>query len=728
MRRRHHESFSLLWQTTFKSLPMRTPRTLFVSAAILFAVLPAQSPLADSPRPPVAEIKPVELKEHGNVRVDNYFWLRERENPKVLDYLKSENAYTDAMMADSKPLEEKLYRETIARIKQDDSTVPYLENGYEYYTRFAEGQEYPIYCRRRPDSKVADQVMIDVNELAKGNSFCSVPGVEVNRQNNLAAFAIDTVGRNIYTLRIKDLASGKLLEDKVPAMTGNLVWAEDGKTLFYSRQDPETLRPYQIYRHVIGTEPAADVLVYEEKDDTFNCYVMKSRSKKYIIVASVHTLSNEYRYLDAANPTGEFRVFEPRRRDHEYSVDHLGDHFYIRSNDKAKNFRLLKTAEDATAQANWQEVIPHRDDVLLEDFSLFNDYLVVKERRGGLSRLRVIPHSNEPEHEIDLGEAAYCVFLSPTPEPDTTVLRYLYTSLTTPLSTFDYDMKTRTKTLRKREPVLGGFDPANYLTERLWATARDKTRVPVTVVYRKTIQRDGTNPCVLYGYGSYGIESDPMFQSHLLNLLDRGFVYAIAHIRGGQIMGRTWYDEGKLLKKKNTFTDFIDCGEYLIHERLADPKRLYAAGGSAGGLLMGAVINMRPDLFAGVFANVPFVDVMSTMLDATIPLTTAEYDEWGNPNEKSYYDYMLSYSPYDNVEAKAYPNLLVATSLHDSQVQYWEPAKWVAKLRALKTDNNLLLLKTNMDAGHGGASGRFQRYKLYALEHAFFLRLAGIKE
>jgi oligopeptidase B len=631
-------------------------------------------------------------------------------------------------MADFKPLEEKLYRETIARIKQDDSTVPYLENGYEYCTKFTEGQEYPIYCRRLSREGVADEVLIDVNDLAKGNSFCNVPGVEVNRQNNLAAFAIDTIGRNIYTLRVKDLATGKLLDDSVPAMTGNLVWAEDGKTLFYSRQDPETLRPYQIYRHVIGTKPDADVLVYEEKDDTFSSYVLKSRSKKYIFIISRHTLSHEYRILDATNPLGEFQVFEPRRRDHEYTIDHLGDHFYIRSNDKAKNFRLLKTAENATTQANWQEVIPHRDDVLLEDFSLFDDYLVVKERRGGLSRLRVIPRTNEPEHEIDLGEAAYLVHSTPTPEHDTTVLRYLYTSLTTPPSTFDYDMKTRTKTLRKREPVLGDFDPANYVTERLWATARDKTRVPVTVVYRKTIKRDGTNPCLLYGYGSYGYETDPMFQSHLLNLLDRGFVYAIAHIRGGQIMGRSWYEDGKLLKKKNTFTDFIDCGEFLIQERLADPKRLYAAGGSAGGLLMGAVINMRPDLFAGVYAAVPFVDVMSTMLDATIPLTTAEYDEWGNPHEKTFYDYILSYSPYDNVEAKAYPHLLVSTSLHDSQVQYWEPAKWVAKLRAMKTDNNLLLLKTNMDAGHGGASGRFERYKLYALEHAFFLRLAGIKE
>jgi oligopeptidase B len=468
--------------------------------------------------------------------------------------------------------------------------------------------------------------------------------------------------------------------------------------------------------------------MYEEKDETFNCTVSKSRSKKYLFIMSEQTLSDEVRYLEAENPAGEWKVFQPRRRDHEYSVDHIGGHFYIRTNDQAKNFRLMKTAEGATEQENWKEVIPHRDDVLLEQFALFSNYLVVRERRGGLSHVRIILASGEPEHEVDFGEPAYFTVLTPTPEADTAVLRFVYTSLTTPWSTFDYDMKSRTKTLRKQEPVLGGFDRANYATERLFAIARDGTKVPISLVYRKSTPRDGRNPCLLIGYGAYGIELDPYFDSARLNLIDRGFVVAIAHIRGGQIMGRQWYEDGKLLKKMNTFTDFIDCGEFLIRERLADPKRLYATSMSAGGLLMGAVINMRPDLFAGVVAGVPFVDVMNSMLDDTIPLTTAEYDEWGNPHEKKYYEYMVAYSPYDNVAAKDYPNLLVTTGLHDSAVQYWEPAKWVAKLRAMKTDNNMLLLKTNMDAGHGGASGRFERHKLTALEHAFLLRLAGITE
>jgi oligopeptidase B len=704
-----------------------TRRAIF-SVALLVTVLSARPAIAQSLQPPVAEVKPVRFEEHGHVRVDNYHWLRERENSKVLDYLKAENAYTDAVMADTKPLEEKLYRETIARIKQDDSSVPYLDNGYEYYTRFEEGKQYPLYCRRLPQDGAAEAVMIDVNELAEGHSFCSVSGARVNRQNELAAFAIDTVGRRIYTLRFKNLTIGKLLDEEIPSMTGNFEWAEDGRTLFYTRQDTVTLRPFQVYRHTIGTSPDADVLVYEEPDETFSCSVSKSRSKKFLFIELDQTLSNEVRYLSAENPTGDWKVFQPRRREHEYSVDHIGEHFYVRSNDQAKNFRLMKTAEGATEQVNWQEVIPHREHVLLEQFALFSKNLVVRERRDGLSHVRIIPWSGEPEHELDFGEPAYATFLTPTPEADTKVLRYMYTSLTTPFSTFDYDMQSRTKTLRKQEPVLGGFDRANYVTERLSATARDGTRVPISLVYRRGTQRDGRNPCLLYGYGSYGLEVDPHFDSSRLNLIDRGFVFAIAHIRGGQIMGRQWYEDGKLLKKFNTFTDFIDCGEFLVEEKWADPKRLYANGASAGGLLMGAVVNMRPDLFAGVVAGVPFVDVMNTMLDDTIPLTTAEYDEWGNPHEKMYYEYMLSYSPYDNVAAKSYPNLLVTSGLHDSQVQYWEPTKWVAKLRAMKTDNNLLLLKTNMDAGHGGASGRFERYKLTALEHAFLLRLAGIRE
>jgi oligopeptidase B len=683
---------------------------------------------AETPQPPVAAVVPTELEKHGHVRVDNYFWMRDRDNPKVIDYLEAENNYIDAVMTKTKPLEEKLYKEIIGRIKQDDSSVPYEENGYEYYRRYEEGGQYPIYCRRPATEDAREEVMVDVNQLAQGHKFCSVRSVKVNCHNELAAFAIDTVGRNIFALRIKDLSTDKILDEEIKAITGNFVWAEDGATLFYAKQDPRTLRSFQIFRHQLGTDAANDELVFEEKDETFSCHVSKTRSKKYILIESTHTLSAECRFLNASDPTGEFQVFEPRRRDHEYSVDHIGDWFYVRTNDQAKNFRLMKTAADATSQENWQEVIPHRDTVLLQQFSLFDDYLVVQDRRDGLSRLRIIPWAGGPEHELDFGEPAYFAFASPTPETDTSILRYTYTSLTTPWSTFDYDMKTRAKTLRKQEPVLGDFDRENYVTERLSATARDGSKVPVSIVYRKGIQRNGGNPCLLYGYGSYGITIDPMFRSATLSLLDRGFVYAIAHIRGGQILGRQWYEDGKLLKKKNTFTDFIDCGKFLVEQELADPKRLYASGGSAGGLLMGSVINLRPNLFSGVVAAVPFVDVITTMLDDSIPLTTAEYDEWGNPNQKEFYDYILSYSPYDNIEAKKYPNLLITSGLHDSQVQYWEPTKWVAKLRATKTDNNLLLLKTNMDAGHGGASGRFERYKLVALEQAFLLRLAGIDD
>jgi oligopeptidase B len=475
-----------------------------LSAVLLFTVLLALSTRAQIPKPPVAEVKPVKHELHGHVRVDNYAWMRERDSSKVLDYLKAENAYTDAMMAGTKPLEEKLYREIIARIKQDDSTVPYQDNGYEYYARFEEGKQYPLHCRRLPQDGAAEQLMIDVNTLAEGHAFCSVAGVSVNLQNELAAFAVDTVGRRIYTLRIKNLSNGKLLNEEIPSMTGSFVWAEDGQTLFYTRQDPVTLRPFQVYRHTIGTSPDADVLVYEEKDETFSCTVSKSRSKKYLFISSDQTLSNEVRYLNAKNPTGSWTVFQPRRRKHEYSIDHIGNQFYIRTNDQAKNFRLMKVAEGATEQKNWQEVIAHRDDVLIEQFALFLDYLVVQERREGLSRARIIPWSGEPEHELDYGEPAYATFLAPTPESDTAVLRYMYTSLTTPWSTYDYDMKSRAKTLRKQAPVLGGFDRANYTTERLVATARDGTKVPISLVYRKGTQRDGRNPCLLYGYGSYG--------------------------------------------------------------------------------------------------------------------------------------------------------------------------------------------------------------------------------
>ncbi len=556
----------------------------------------------------------------------------------------------------------------------------------------------------------------------------AVAGLQVSNDNKILAFSQDNQGRRIYTLRFKNLETGEFYGDEVAGVTSNMAWANDNKTLFYTRQDPTTLRWEKIYRHELGTEAEDDVLVFEETEDTFYTHVFRTKSKAYLVIGSTQTLSSEYRYLDANNPAGSFQVIQPRERGLEYSVNHFGDHFYIRTNLDAKNFRLMRAPVQRPGKTNWTEVIPHREDVLLEDIDIFKDFLVVTERRNGLIELRVRPWDGSGEHYIDFGEPAYLAYTTNNPEFDTKVLRYNYTSLTTPNSTYDYDMVLREKTLLKQTEVVGDFDAADYITERVYAPARDGVKVPVSIVYKKGTEINGSAPLLLYGYGSYGASMDATFSSPRLSLLDRGFVYAIAHIRGGEEMGRSWYENGKLLNKKNTFTDFIDVAEYLVDQKYADPNRLFAQGGSAGGLLMGAVINMRPDLWKGIIAQVPWVDVVTTMLDDTIPLTTSEYDEWGNPNDKEYYDYMLSYSPYDNVEAKGYPNMLVTTGLHDSQVQYWEPAKWVAKLRALKTDQNALLLKTNMDAGHGGASGRYKRYEEVAFAYAFMLDLAGVQE
>lgn len=699
---------------------------MHLAAALYIAAAAPQTDV--KMKPPVAKVIPTKLEKHGHVRVDNYYWLRERDNPEVIKYLEAENQYTEAMMAHTQPLQEKLFQEFRTRIKQTDMSVPYRRDGYYYYTRVEEGKEYPIYCRKKASLEAPEEVLVDVNQLAAGHKFCSVTFPAVSSGQDLIAYGVDTVGRRFYTIHIKNLATGEVLKDRIPNVTGNLAWANDNRTLFYTRQHPVTLRSYQVLRHVIGSDPAQDTLVYEEKDETFRCFVFKTKSKRYLMIGSTQTLSTEYRYLDAAAPEGAFRVFLPRQRDHEYSLDHFQDHFYIRTNLKARNFRLMKTPVTRTALENWQEVLPHRDDVLLQDFEIFRDHLVAVERKDGLTRLRVMPWSGRGEHYVDFGEPAYLAFPTDNYEFDTNLLRYTYSSLTTPNSVYDYNMATRQKTLLKREEVLGGFDSANYQAERIYAAAPDGVRVPISLVYRKGFRKDGTHPLLLYGYGSYGNSTEASFNPYRVSLLDRGFVYAIAHIRGGQELGRAWYEDGKLLHKKNTFTDFIACAEHLIKQKYADPKRVFAQGASAGGLLMGAVINLRPDLFRGVIAGVPFVDVVTTMLDDSIPLTTNEYDEWGNPNDKRYYDYMLSYSPYDQVEAKAYPNLLVTTALHDSQVQYWEPAKWVAKLRALKTDNNRLLLKTRMEAGHGGVSGRYQRYRQIAFEYAFLLDLAGITQ
>jgi oligopeptidase B len=679
--------------------------------------------------PPMVKVVPEQLEKHGDVRVDDYYWLRERENPEVIAYLEAENAYTEAVMAHTEDLQEKLVEEIKGRIKQTDLSVPFELDDYFYYTKTEEGKEYPIYARKKGSLEAEEEILIDVNEVAEGHGFTSIPRPAMSYDHSIMAFAADTVGRRFYTIRFRDLDTGEILDDEIGPATPNMAWANDNRTLFYTRQDPVTLRASQIYRHVLGTDAAEDELVYEEPDTEFACYVWKTKSKRYLIIGCSQTLSNEYRFLAADDPAGDFRVFLPREAEHEYNIDHFGDYFYIRTNDGgAKNFKLMRTPITQTDKASWEEVIGHREDVLLEDFEVFREHLVVTERKDGLVRLRIRPWSGEGEHYLDFGEPAYLAYVSTNPEIDTNILRYGYTSMTTPNSVYDYDMDTREKKLLKQEEVLGGFDPADYVTERLYAPARDGVGVPVSIVYRKGTEKNGDNPLLLYGYGSYGYSMDATFSSPRLSLLDRGFVYAIAHVRGGEELGRQWYEEGKLLNKKNTFTDFIDVAEFLIDGGYTNPDKLFAQGGSAGGLLMGAITNMRPDLFEGIIAQVPWVDVVTTMLDESVPLTTSEYDEWGNPNDEEYYRYMLSYSPYDNVEAKDYPNLLVTTGLHDSQVQYFEPAKWVAKLRAMKTDDNRLLLKTNMEAGHGGASGRYKRYEEIAFQYAFMLDLLGISE
>ncbi len=678
--------------------------------------------------PPVAKVIPKQLEKHGDIRIDNYYWLRERENQEVIDYLEVENAYTDAVMGHTKELQEKIYEEIVGRIKETDISVPVKKDDYFYYSREEAGKQYPIYCRKKGSLEAKEEIMLDINRLAEGHDFCSIGSREVSFNQDLLAYAVDFVGRRKYSIYIKDLSTGELLEDSIADTTPNMAWANDNKTLFYAVQHPVTLRYFRIYRHVLGQNPSEDVLVYEEEDEEFSCFVQKSKSKKFLFIGSVQTLSTEYRYLSADDPNGKFRIILPREENHEYSVDHYLDYFYIRTNWKAENFRLMKTRIEETGKDHWGDVIPHRKTVFLESFEIFKDYLVVQERGLGLIHMRIIPSSGEAEYTLAFDEPAYTASIDQNPDFDTQLLRYSYTSLTTPYSVYDYNMKTRERTLLKRIEVLGGFEPDHYKTERLWAEAKDGVKVPISIVYRKGIKRDGSNPLFLYGYGSYGISMDPSFDSPILSLLDRGFVYAIAHVRGGQEMGRYWYEEGKLLKKRNTFTDFIACAEHLIHEKYTSSDRLFAAGGSAGGLLMGAVMNMRGDLFKGILAIVPWVDVVTTMLDDSIPLTTSEYDEWGNPNEMEYYQYMLSYSPYDNVAASRYPNLLVTTSLHDSQVQYFEPAKWVAKLRALKTDSNRLLFRIKMQAGHGGVSGRYNQYRETAFRFAFILDVLGMRE
>lgn len=678
--------------------------------------------------PPLAKKVSKTLEKHGDIRVDDYFWLNDRENADVIDYLNKENEYYEQMTAHTKEFQKNLFEEMKGRIKEDDSSVPYFFNGYWYITRFETGKDYPIYARKKGTLEAKEEILFNCNEMAVGHSYFQLGGLSISPDNKYASFGVDVVGRRIYTVQVKNLQTGKLLSDKIENTTGSSTWANDNKTLFYTQQDKQTLRSDKVYKHVLGKK-TADVLVYDEKDDTFNVSVSKEKSRKYIVISSSSTLTTEFRTLLADNPEGEFKVFQPRVRGMEYSIAHYNDSFYILTNkDNATNFKLMKTPENATSQENWKDLIPHRDDVLLEDIEIFKDYLVVGERSNGLNKIRIMPWNGKGEYYLPFESETYTANISTNPDFDTHILRYGYQSMGTPSSVIDFDMKTKEKEIKKEQQVLGGkFDKKNYIEERIWATAEDGTKIPISMIYKKGLKKDGKNPLLLYAYGSYGATMDPYFSSTRLSLLDRGFVYAIAHIRGGEDMGRLWYENGKLLQKKNTFTDFVDCSKFVIDQKYTSAEHLYAEGGSAGGLLMGAIINMNPELYHGVIAQVPFVDVVTTMLDDTIPLTTGEYDEWGNPNEKEYYDYMKSYSPYDNVKAQDYPNMYVSTGLHDSQVQYWEPAKWVAKLRTLKTDKNLLFLDTNMDAGHGGASGRFEALKELAKEFSFLLDLEGIE-
>jgi len=678
------------------------------------------------PDPPQAKLIPHRLEQHGHVRVDDYYWLNDRSNPEVLAYLQAENDYATTLRRHTVQLEHTLFDEIKGRIKQTDLSVPFKQEDYVYYIRYEEGKEYALYCRKKGSISSPEEIMIDGNELAEGHEYFALGNWMVSSGQDILAYAMDTQGRRIYSIAFKHLTTGETWQETIPSATGNMEWGNDNRTLLYARQDPETLRSFQIYRHVLGNDPAQDELVYEESDETFSAFVTKSKSKRFLMIGLHQTMSSEYRILNADTPGGTFQVFHPRERGHEYDVDHLGDHFFIRTNDHAKNFRLMKTEVNATHKRPWQEVIPHRDEVFFEEFELFREYLVVEERKQGLIHLRILPNAGGQGHELDFGEPAYLVTLGDNFEIDTSYLRFGYTSMTTPMTIYDYHMETREKVLLKQEEVLGDFQISHYQTERLLAPAADGTLIPISLVYKKGFSQNGSHPLLLYGYGSYGASMDASFSSARLSLLDRGFVYALAHIRGGEELGRQWYESGKLLQKKNTFADFIACAEFLIQQGYSHPQKNFAMGGSAGGLLMGALMNMRPELFHGIVAQVPFVDVVTTMLDPNIPLTTGEYDEWGDPKQRAYYDYMLSYSPYDNVEAKAYPHLLVTAGLHDSQVQYWEPAKWVAKLRALKTDNHHLLLKTNMDAGHVGASGRFKRYEETAMIYAFLLDLAGL--
>jgi oligopeptidase B len=709
---------------------------LALSGLILSSCNTEKKEASDGLKPPTVEKVAKELS--GN-RIDNYYWMKlsdeqknaeqkDEQTQKVINYLNAENDYLKAKTKHTEGLQKKIYNEIVGRIKQKDESVPYKNNGFWYYTRYEEGQEYPIHCRKKGTMDASEEILLNVNEMAKGHDYYSIVNLSVSEDNRLLAYGEDSVSRRRYTIYVKDLSTGKLVEKPIPNTEGDVTWANDNKTYFFTRKDSVTLRSRWNIRHKLGTSSSQDQVVSEEKDETFYTGIYKTKSKKFLVIWAGSTLTNHYQILDANTPDGKFKEFSPRERGLEYSIDHYQNKFYVVTNLDAQNFKLMETPDTKTARENWKEKIAHRQDTLLQSIEIFKNYLVLNERANASRLMRVIDQRTGAKHYLNFGEPAYTIYPSINLDFDTDLLRYGYTSLTTPNSTYDYNMSTRERKLLKQTEIVGGYNPEAYQTERLWATATDGTQVPMSIVYKKGIKKDGSSPTLLYAYGSYGSSTDPTFSITRLSLLDRGFVYAIAHIRGGQEMGRQWYEDGKMFKKKNTFTDFIDCAEFLIEQNYTKPEKLFAMGGSAGGLLMGAVVNMRPDLFKGVIAKVPFVDVVTTMEDESIPLTTGEFDEWGNPKNPESYMYMLEYSPYDQVKAQNYPNMLVTTGFHDSQVQYWEPAKWVAKLRELKTDNNTLLLRTNMETGHGGTTGRFKIYEEIAQEYAFIVDLAGIKE
>jgi oligopeptidase B len=690
-------------------------------------------PPSDPIQAPVAPVRPHILTSPYGTRIDPYYWLRddERRDPMVLAYLNAENAYQVQCLAAAKPLEDKLYGEIVSRLKQDDATVPYHKNGYWYYLRFEPGKEHPIFARREASMDAPEHIILDANDLAAGHDYYQVGEMEISPDSAWLAYCEDTVGRRQYDLRFKNLRTSEILPEKIQDVEPDLAWANDNKTIFYVEKDPETLLGVYVKKHVLHSDPAQDLLVFQQTDKTFYTGVSRSRSERFIFIHMESTLSSEWRFADADDPTSAFKVFLAHEPNHEYEIDHLDDRFLIRTNWQAQNFRLMQVPLGKEgSRADWRDVVAHRDDTLIEDFEVFTHFIAMSVRNGGLRKISIQPVApfGLEEFFIASDEPAYTTAISVNPEPNTEVIRYTYSSLNTPSTVYDYDVRTGRKTLLKREPVLGGFDPANYQTQFLFAPARDGKRIPISLMYRKGYAPDGTAPLMQYAYGAYGLSTDPGFSSARLSLVDRGFLYAIAHIRGGQEMGRGWYDDGRLLHKKNSFSDFIDVTRFLVAERYAAKDKVFAMGGSAGGLLMGAIANWSAEDYRGIVAQVPFVDVVTTMQDPSVPLTTNEYDEWGNPAERVFYDYMLSYSPYDNVQAQAYPAMLVTTGLWDSQVQYYEPAKWVAKLRALKTDDNPLLLHVDMEAGHGGKSGRFQRHRETAMEYAFVLDQLHIRE